>query len=123
VPAFNVSARSDVNGKKELELYTFLKSKCPPPTHASFPKGETFWDPIKPTDLVWNFEKFLVNGYGHPMFRFMPDVEPFDLVPLLEEFLSVSPDPQTVVKHLEDLEAKVKLRVAAKEAHKRHKHH
>jgi len=124
VPAFNVTGRSDVNGKKELELYTFLKSKCPSPSHASFPKTETFWDPIKPRDIVWNFEKYLIGSNGHPLFRFMPDVEPlWDLKPLLTELLQPTLDVERVKGHLDDLEVKVGERVAAKEKQKRYLHH
>jgi glutathione peroxidase len=30
------------------------------------------YDPIRTTDITWNFEKFLVDRQGRPRFRFHP---------------------------------------------------
>ncbi|XP_070205070.1 epididymal secretory glutathione peroxidase-like [Littorina saxatilis] len=117
-PAFNLTGRSDVNGGDELPLYSYLKSKCAAPGHASYPKTETFWDPIKPTDITWNFEKFLIGPNGHPLLRFMPDVEPFDLRPILTEARG-----SDLSHHLAELELTVGERVKAKEKLKRFRHH
>jgi len=44
--------------------------------HKLFTKWEEwnifFWEPIKRNDIVWNFEKFLVDREGRPRFRFHP---------------------------------------------------
>ena len=34
--------------------------------------------PANETDIMWNFEKFLVNKQGEVVARFMPDVPPQD---------------------------------------------
>jgi glutathione peroxidase len=31
-----------------------------------------FWDPIRTTDITWNFEKFLIDRVGRPRYRFHP---------------------------------------------------
>lgn len=30
------------------------------------------WDPIKTTDIAWNFEKFIIDRNGIPRYRFHP---------------------------------------------------
>ncbi|KAL8561064.1 hypothetical protein ACOMHN_031008 [Nucella lapillus] len=120
VPLFNLTGRSDVNGQKALPLYTFLKSKCPPPTHASFPKVETFWDPIYPSDIVWNFEKFLIDDRGTPLLRFMPDVTPLDLETLLHD---LDPKGAQLIQALRGLDERVEVRVKEKERGKKYRHH
>ncbi|XP_050408275.1 epididymal secretory glutathione peroxidase [Patella vulgata] len=90
VPSFDVMKKIDVNGKKEAPLYTFLKESCQPPSKASFNKFEMFSDPIKPHDITWNFEKFLIDDSGRPVFRFLPPVEPNDLVDLIRKMASGS---------------------------------
>jgi glutathione peroxidase len=46
--------------------------------------------PTTPTDVMWNFEKFLVDRHGHVAARFAPDVTPSDpaLVQAIETELS-----------------------------------
>jgi glutathione peroxidase len=34
--------------------------------------------PNSEPEVLWNFEKFLVDRTGHPVARFAPDVEPED---------------------------------------------
>lgn len=55
------------------------------PEAAIFYPRENFWDPIKPTDISWNFEKFILDRRGKPLLRFLPKVEPDDITHLLEE--------------------------------------
>ncbi len=43
-----------------------------------------FWNPIKTTDIRWNFEKYLVDKRGKVRYRFDPDVNPIDLKPFVE---------------------------------------
>uniref|UniRef100_A0A668AS76 Glutathione peroxidase n=2 Tax=Myripristis murdjan TaxID=586833 RepID=A0A668AS76_9TELE len=75
VPNFLLFERGDVNGENEQEIYTFLKNSCPP-VGDSFgnPAGRLFWQPMKLTDIKWNFEKFLVGPDGKPVKRWYPKV-------------------------------------------------
>jgi len=69
----NIMGKLEVNGANEHPMYTFLKSSCMP-TVSTLGKKETFfWDPVRITDVTWNFEKFLVDKSGHPRYRFHPD--------------------------------------------------
>nr|KAG5690136.1 hypothetical protein BaRGS_003459 [Batillaria attramentaria] len=120
VPSFALTMKADVNGEDELELYTHLKSKCPSPGHTAFSKSENFWDPIKPTDISWNFEKFLLDVDGVPLYRFSPDVEPKDLKPLIND---VWRGGGNVRRHIATIEETVALRVLAKERDKSGIHH
>ena len=58
---FQMFSKIEVNGKNELPLYTFLKSK----------KGGFLGKRIK-----WNFTKFLVNREGKVVARFGANVTP-----------------------------------------------
>ena len=55
-------AKIDVNGDDEAPLYTLLKAEQPG-------EGES-------SDITWNFEKFLVDGDGHVVARYGPQVTP-----------------------------------------------
>jgi len=62
----------DVNGHAEHPLYTWLKSVCPP-TETLIGSLDMFhFSPIKTTDVVWNFEKFLIDRTGQPRYRYHP---------------------------------------------------
>ncbi len=54
----------DVNGDSACELYTWLKSQ----------QGDG-------ADIVWNFEKFLVDADGNVVKRYGPQVTPEDIAP------------------------------------------
>ena len=62
---FPMFAKIDVNGDSETPLYTLLKSAQPG-------EGET-------PDIVWNFEKFVVDGHGNVTDRFSPMVTPEEI--------------------------------------------
>ncbi len=66
-------AKIDVNGDDAAELYKWLKAEAPG-------EGET-------SDLVWNFEKFLVNANGDVVQRFSPTVTPEEVAEQLGELL------------------------------------
>lgn len=99
VPNFLLFEKGDVNGQNEQEVFTFLKVSCCsclynnpfywkiclipwsfqnscPPVGDSFGKlaGRLFWEPLKLTDIKWNFEKFLVGPDGKPVMRWHPSV-------------------------------------------------
>jgi len=74
IPNFPLMAKSMVNGKSQLPLYTWLKGRCgaPSPNFVSAPNIQ--WDPVLTTDITWNFEKFLIDKKGEPYKRYDPDV-------------------------------------------------
>uniref|UniRef100_A0A3Q2XJJ8 Glutathione peroxidase n=2 Tax=Hippocampus comes TaxID=109280 RepID=A0A3Q2XJJ8_HIPCM len=75
VPNFLLFEKGDVNGKDEQGVYTFLKSSCPPVSdNFGNPTNRLFWDPLKVSDIKWNFEKFLVGPDGKPVMRWHPAV-------------------------------------------------
>ncbi len=59
---FPMFSKVDVNGDGESELYTLLKAGQPG-------DGDT-------SDIVWNFEKFLVGGDGTVLARYGPRTTP-----------------------------------------------
>uniref|UniRef100_A0A3Q3BIZ9 Glutathione peroxidase n=1 Tax=Kryptolebias marmoratus TaxID=37003 RepID=A0A3Q3BIZ9_KRYMA len=75
VPNFLLFEKGDVNGEAEQEVFTFLKNSCPP-AGADFGavNGRLFWEPLKISDIKWNFEKFLVGPDGKPVMRWHPRV-------------------------------------------------
>ena len=61
---FPMFHKIDVNGDSACELFTWLKSQ----------QGDG-------ADIVWNFEKFLVDGDGNVVKRYGPQVTPADIAP------------------------------------------
>lgn len=75
IPNFQLFEKGDVNGNREQRVFTFLKNSCPPVGDTfGDPHGRLFWQPIKLTDIKWNFEKFLVGPDGKPVMRWHPSV-------------------------------------------------
>lgn len=74
VPNFLLFEKGDVNGKDEQEVFTFLKNSCPPVGDTFAPKHRLLWDPVKISDIKWNFEKFLVGPNGKPVMRWHPSI-------------------------------------------------
>jgi len=80
-PNFPLFQKIQVNGVQEDPIYTFVKSRCPLPGGVvSQAASMIFWSPVKSTDITWNFEKILVDHKGHPVKRYLPSTEPFDLI-------------------------------------------
>ncbi|XP_074647435.1 glutathione peroxidase-like [Tubulanus polymorphus] len=73
---FHLSGKVDVNGPNEQPLYTYLKELCPAPRDLIGNPKELFWQPIKTSDITWNFEKFLIDKNGKPLIRVNPMVAP-----------------------------------------------
>ncbi|KAK5865024.1 hypothetical protein PBY51_016220 [Eleginops maclovinus] len=74
VPNFLMFEKGDVNGKDEQEVFTFLKKSCPPVGDLLGDPSRLFWEPMKLTDIKWNFEKFLVGPDGKPVMRWHPSI-------------------------------------------------
>lgn len=84
-PAFELMAKSDVNGDKENPLYTFLKESCRSPPGTSYSTLRLAWYNLKAGDVAWNFEKFLIDPQGKPVARFLSAVTPKEvLAPLID---------------------------------------
>ncbi|VDI30513.1 glutathione peroxidase [Mytilus galloprovincialis] len=84
IPKFKLMKKIDVNGVNETLFYKDLKESCPLPEAAIFHPKESFWDPIYPRDISWNFEKFIFDRKGRPLLRCLPKVEPADIQGILE---------------------------------------
>uniref|UniRef100_H0WUJ7 Glutathione peroxidase n=1 Tax=Otolemur garnettii TaxID=30611 RepID=H0WUJ7_OTOGA len=69
VPNFQLFEKGDVNGERELKVFTFLKHACPHPSEILSSFKYISWEPIKVHDVRWNFEKFLVGPNGVPVMR------------------------------------------------------
>lgn len=66
-------SKIDVNGDGQAALYSLLKSAQPG-------EGES-------ADVVWNFEKFLVDKQGNVVKRFSPIVSPEDIAAVIPDYL------------------------------------
>ncbi len=72
-----------VKGENQHPLYNFLTNKKP---EAQVVNGNAYEEKLKTygiirtqkNDILWNFEKFLVNKKGEVVARFGPDVTPDD---------------------------------------------
>jgi glutathione peroxidase len=72
-----------VKGEKQHPLYRELIAECP--SAQQKPNGtlrqtldQHGLGPKNDTDIMWNFEKFLVNRNGQVVARFAPDITPKD---------------------------------------------
>jgi glutathione peroxidase len=80
---FPMFEKITVNGPDRHPLYTELIQAQPNRTKSSDDKFERTLAshnlmPKTPTDIMWNFEKFLINRRGEVVARFSPDIEPGD---------------------------------------------
>lgn len=80
---FPLFDKTDVNGEQRHPLYRQLIAAQP---EAERPAGSGFLErmeskgraPKAPGDILWNFEKFLINKQGEVIARFSPDMTPDD---------------------------------------------
>ncbi|GAB6027984.1 glutathione peroxidase [Chamberlinius hualienensis] len=89
VPNFQLFKKGDVNGKKEQPIYTFLKKHCPPPQKSFANKYRIYHDEFHQDDIRWNWEKFIINRQGVPVYRINPSVAPEDFIDKLEEVINL----------------------------------
>lgn len=91
---FQIMKKTDVNGKDEHPVFTFLKAQAPTEeykglkakaTHAMLKKISKSVE--KESDILWNFTKFLVAKDGTTVVRFAPTTEPKDMEKTIEEML------------------------------------
>jgi len=62
----------EVNGATEHPLYTFLKGGCPATRDTFADTSGLYYSPIRTSDIHWNYEKFLINKQGQPVYRYDP---------------------------------------------------
>ena len=80
---FPLFSKIDVNGEHRAPLYQKLVAAAP---KAVAPEGSGFYErmaskgraPLYVDDILWNFEKFLVDRQGNVIQRFSPDMTPDD---------------------------------------------
>jgi len=71
-PNLHIYGKLEVNGMNAHPMYKFLKNACPPTGDILGELKYYYWDQVRTSDIVWNFEKFIVDRQGRPMFRFHP---------------------------------------------------
>lgn len=88
--------KSDVNGKNELPLYTWLKSQKGfegfDKENSLSPRLESMFDSVDPdwrakSDIKWNFTKFLIDRNGNVIARFEPTKDVSKVAELVKEAL------------------------------------
>lgn len=79
--------KTEVNGKNENKMFTFLKNRCPAPDNFIDDLDKIKWSPVRNDDITWNFEKFLVNHNGQPYRRYSPVVEPKEITEDIEKLI------------------------------------
>ncbi|NMP28839.1 glutathione peroxidase [Rahnella sp. SAP-1] len=81
--SFPMFSKIEVNGDGRHPLYKALIAAKP---QAIKPEGSEFYqrlaskgrEPLRPENILWNFEKFLVGRNGQVLARFAPDMTPED---------------------------------------------
>ena len=83
---FPLMAKTDVNGAKAEPIFEYLKSQAPTEEYkgikakASAKLFKTISKSVeKPSDIQWNFTKFLVSRDGSVIKRYAPTTEPKDI--------------------------------------------
>ena len=94
VPAFPLTQKLDVNGADSHPLWLWLRMALPERSDTGFAKEaaepmgvqksglKIVWSPSNPTDVVWNFEKFLFDSDGYPVKRLS---QKFETIALADE--------------------------------------
>ncbi|CAI5455522.1 unnamed protein product [Caenorhabditis angaria] len=68
----HIYGKLEVNGENHHPLYEFVKESCPQTVDKIGKTDELMYNPVRPSDITWNFEKFLIDRNGQPRFRFHP---------------------------------------------------
>jgi glutathione peroxidase len=92
-------AKCDVNGANSLPLFKLMRHAQPIPCDRGHEEDEEnpvgvfkdptkiCWAPVTRTDILWNFEKFLVDKNGAVCKRFSPKFETIGLAAHIAELL------------------------------------
>ncbi|XP_065645487.1 glutathione peroxidase 1 isoform X2 [Hydra vulgaris] len=76
VPDMDLFQRVNVNGVNQTSLFSWLKSCCEAPSEVIVNSNYALWNPIRSSDIYWNFEKFLINSKGFPIKRYSASSNP-----------------------------------------------
>lgn len=106
VPNFQMFKKIDVNGNNEIPLYTYLKKQCDPPSDTFAPRHRLYYEPLRVSDVRWNFEVFLVDKDGYPAFRFNSSAPMTDIDDATRDLMKTLPQKRNA-----DLEASKKAKV------------
>jgi glutathione peroxidase-family protein len=68
----HIYGKLEVNGKGAHPMYKFLKKACPATGDRLGDMKYFYWDDVRGSDIVWNFEKFIIDRQGRPRYRFHP---------------------------------------------------
>lgn len=89
-PLFQLFSKINVNGADTHDVFQYLRDRCVTPrSDISDELQDVIWEPITVSDLSWNFEKFLINRDGIPVYRYPDKWDPSELVDDIEELLSM----------------------------------
>ena len=83
VPKCVMMDKVEANGDGEHPVFAWLKRHLPAPADDadSFMSDPKFiiWNPVRRSDIAWNFEKFLVDRGGQPVHRYSRNFYTSDL--------------------------------------------
>jgi len=88
VPKFPLMGIVDVNGQNTDPVYVWLKARCGTPTIVFTPQEYISWNPVQTNDLIWNFQKFLVDKRGKLYKRYDDSTVPLMLSQDIEYLLN-----------------------------------
>lgn len=78
-PNFTIFRKIEVNGNNQHPLYKYLKSFCPATRQSFMPVDKLDYSPLKPDDIRWNWEKFLITKNGKPYMRYDAQTDPGEI--------------------------------------------
>ncbi|CAL2049088.1 hypothetical protein CAEBREN_21967 [Caenorhabditis brenneri] len=68
----HIYGKLETNGDNQHPVYEFVKESCPQTVDKIGKTDELMYNPVRASDITWNFEKFLIDRNGQPRFRFHP---------------------------------------------------
>lgn len=72
-----------------MPLYDWLTTACPNTQDVVSSQTDLIsWEPVKTTDIIWNFEKFLLDKKGAVVRRYSVDTTPLAIQSDIEKLLA-----------------------------------